>query len=101
MQFHRTSAGYTGPDPADPIDPTEKGQTWSTVFNDSVAHFFNRTSLGLSVSSSFRWIYQVTQKVYSASIPDATQSDVTGRQIIAGFDVPLLTYYRSQVVQNI
>uniref|UniRef100_A0A8H8CH46 AA9 family lytic polysaccharide monooxygenase n=1 Tax=Psilocybe cubensis TaxID=181762 RepID=A0A8H8CH46_PSICU len=24
-QFHRTSAGYTGPDPSDPIDPTNKG----------------------------------------------------------------------------
>jgi len=24
-QFHRTSAGYTGPDPADPLDPTNKG----------------------------------------------------------------------------
>ncbi|KAJ7924364.1 glycoside hydrolase [Mycena leptocephala] len=24
-QFHRTSAGYIGPDPADPIDPTNKG----------------------------------------------------------------------------
>ncbi|KAI0260243.1 glycoside hydrolase family 61 protein G [Gloeopeniophorella convolvens] len=23
--FHHTSAGYTGPDPADPIDPTNKG----------------------------------------------------------------------------
>ncbi|KAK0244233.1 glycosyl hydrolase family 61-domain-containing protein [Armillaria nabsnona] len=43
-QFHRTSAGYTGPDPADPIDPTEKGPVLA----------------------------------YLASIPDATQSDVTG-----------------------
>ncbi|KAJ7175986.1 glycosyl hydrolase family 61-domain-containing protein [Mycena filopes] len=24
-QFHRTSAGYLGPDPAEPIDPTNKG----------------------------------------------------------------------------
>ncbi|PPQ67980.1 hypothetical protein CVT25_000460 [Psilocybe cyanescens] len=24
-QFHRTSAGYLGPDPSDPIDPTNKG----------------------------------------------------------------------------
>ena len=24
-EFHHTSAGYTGPDPADPIDPEEKG----------------------------------------------------------------------------
>ncbi|KAJ7134757.1 glycoside hydrolase family 61 protein G [Mycena epipterygia] len=24
-EFHRTSAGYLGPDPADPIDPTNKG----------------------------------------------------------------------------
>lgn len=25
-EFHRTSAGYIGPDPADPIDPTNKGE---------------------------------------------------------------------------
>lgn len=25
-QFHRTAAGYLGPDPADPIDPTNKGE---------------------------------------------------------------------------
>ncbi|KAJ7147079.1 glycoside hydrolase family 61 protein G [Mycena crocata] len=25
-EFHRTSAGYIGPDPADPIDPTNKGR---------------------------------------------------------------------------
>jgi hypothetical protein len=25
-QFHRTAAGYLGPDPADPIDPTNKGK---------------------------------------------------------------------------
>ncbi|ESK95765.1 endoglucanase ii [Moniliophthora roreri MCA 2997] len=24
-QFHKTPAGYTGPDPADPLDPTNKG----------------------------------------------------------------------------
>lgn len=24
-QFHKTSAGYVGPDPADPLDPTNKG----------------------------------------------------------------------------
>ena len=24
--FHHTSAGYVGPDPADPLDPTDKGE---------------------------------------------------------------------------
>lgn len=26
-EFHRTSAGYIGPDPADPLDPTNKGES--------------------------------------------------------------------------
>ena len=25
-QFHHTSAGYVGPDPSDPLDPTNKGE---------------------------------------------------------------------------
>ncbi|KAK0464519.1 glycosyl hydrolase family 61-domain-containing protein [Desarmillaria tabescens] len=45
-QFHHTSAGYVGPDPSDPLDPTNKGPVLA----------------------------------YLASIPDATQSDVTGLQ---------------------
>lgn len=24
-EFHHTSAGYVGPDPSDPLDPTDKG----------------------------------------------------------------------------
>ncbi|KAG7442954.1 uncharacterized protein BT62DRAFT_341341 [Guyanagaster necrorhizus] len=43
-QFHHTSAGYVGPDPSDPLDPTNKGPVLA----------------------------------YLASIPDATQSNVTG-----------------------
>ena len=26
-EFHHTSAGYIGPDPSDPLDPTDKGQS--------------------------------------------------------------------------
>ena len=25
-EFHHTAAGYTGPDPSDPLDPTNKGE---------------------------------------------------------------------------
>ncbi|OJT10389.1 hypothetical protein TRAPUB_13081 [Trametes pubescens] len=43
-EFHHTPAGYIGPDPADPLDPTNKGPVIA----------------------------------YLASIPDATQTDVSG-----------------------
>ena len=32
-EFHHTSAGYVGPDPSDPLDPTNKGESdmvWPT-----------------------------------------------------------------------
>ncbi|KAI0643144.1 glycosyl hydrolase family 61-domain-containing protein [Trametes meyenii] len=43
-EFHHTPAGYVGPDPSDPLDPTNKGPVIA----------------------------------YLASVPDATQADVTG-----------------------
>ncbi|KAI9058164.1 lytic polysaccharide monooxygenase [Trametes sanguinea] len=43
-EFHHTPAGYVGPDPSDPLDPTDKGPVTA----------------------------------YLASVPDATQADVTG-----------------------
>ncbi|KAK0201881.1 glycosyl hydrolase family 61-domain-containing protein [Desarmillaria ectypa] len=33
-QFHHTSAGYVGPDPSDPLDPTNKGLKWFKIWQD-------------------------------------------------------------------
>lgn len=46
-QFHRTSAGYLGPDPSDPIDPTNKGPILAYLWvNSTISHILpNRTLL--------------------------------------------------------
>ena len=30
-EFHHTPAGYVGPDPSDPLDPTEKGKYYAAA----------------------------------------------------------------------
>ncbi|THH20092.1 hypothetical protein EW146_g1207 [Bondarzewia mesenterica] len=64
--FHHFSAGYLGPDPADPIDPTNKGEAF-IIFAILV---LSMTSVGISATGPLT--------AYLAAVPDATQTDVTG-----------------------
>ncbi|KAK7048477.1 glycoside hydrolase family 61 protein G [Favolaschia claudopus] len=58
-QFHRTGAGYTGPDPADPIDPTNKGPV--------VAYLAAVPSATQTNVSGLKWF-----KIFESGLNEAT-----------------------------
>jgi hypothetical protein len=83
--FHKTSAGDPGHgDPADPLDPTNKGMTnvlLRVLKCTQTSMYLIRPNHRLSVSnthSHFRSTPPIYMFAISAAIPDATQTTVTG-----------------------
>lgn len=63
--FHKTSAGYLGPDPADPIDPGDKGmlpfETNIDVIPDSTTP---RPSDGVPASFFSLFFFRYSRLIY-------------------------------------
>ncbi|KAG6916440.1 hypothetical protein DXG01_006768 [Tephrocybe rancida] len=57
-QFHKTSAGYVGPDPADPLDPTNKGPV--LIYLAAVPSATQSAVTGLKWFKIFEWGYDTT-----------------------------------------
>ena len=56
-EFHHTSAGYVGPDPSDPLDPTDKGMLHAQRVKSSVN---DRPLTSIGPILAYMWVTCIT-----------------------------------------